>query len=81
MARHQHIIDQANGIEDTTPECRLCGTGEMTSAHILAQCTELIDIRRKFFHKDYLNPPYINLEKGALLGFLREAPIEELHFL
>ena len=80
MPRHQHIIDKNNGIRGTTPTCTLCGTGEQTSAHILAQCTELADLRIKHFGTKYLSPPYINLEKDSLLGFLREAPIEELNF-
>ena len=79
MARHQHIIAKNNGIEGTTPTCTLCGTGEQTSAHIIAQCHELIPLRERYFKKTFLNPPY-TLEKGAVLGFLREAPIEELHF-
>ena len=80
MAYHQHLIDKTNGVQGTTPTCTLCGTGEQTSAHIIAQCHELIPLREKFFKNTFLTPPYINLEKGAVLGFLREAPIEELHF-
>ena len=80
MARHQHLIDKANGIQGTSQTCKLCGTGEQTSAHILAQCHELIPLREKYFKKPFLNPPYINLESRAVLGYLREAPIEELHF-
>ena len=80
MARHQHIINAAAGDEESSPVCTLCDTGEQTSAHILAQCTELADLRIKHFGTRYLSPPYINLDRSSLLGFLREAPIEELNF-
>ena len=80
MARHQHLINSAAGDETSSPVCTLCGTGEQTSAHILAQCTELGDLRMSFFGTRYLSPPYNNLDKSSLLGFLREAPIEELNF-
>ena len=80
MRRHQHVIDSANGIQGTSATCRLCDTGEETSCHIISQCTELCDIRMKYFNRKYLNPPYLNLDKSALLGFLREVPIEELQF-
>merc|ERR1712110_908790 len=82
MARHQHLIDsnQKDYTGGSTPTCRLCGTDEQTSAHIIAQCHTLIQLRVKYFKTEFLNPPYINLEKRALLGFLREAPIEELHY-
>jgi len=40
----------------------------------------LIRLREKYFKKQFLNPPYINLEKRAALGYLSEVPIEELHF-
>ena len=80
MARHQHIIDSNNGIEGTSPVCRLCDTDEETSAHILAQCTALTEIRLKYFGKENFSPPYVNLDKDAVVGFLREAPIEEMHF-
>ena len=80
MARHQHIINSAAGDEESTPVCTLCGTGEQSSAHILAECTELADLRVSFFGTPVLLQPYINLDKSSVLGFLREAPIEELNF-
>ena len=80
MARHQHLINKSAGDDESTPVCTLCGSGEQTSAHILAECTELAEIRLKHFGISYLLPPYINLDRSSLLGFLREAPIEELNF-
>ena len=80
MARHQHLINEAAGDEESSPVCTLCGTGEQTSAHILAECSELANLRTSFFGVPHLFPPYDNLDRSSLLGFLREAPIEELNF-
>ena len=80
MARHQNFVNRAHGDEESTPTCTLCDEGEQTSAHVLAECTALAELRTKHFGLSVLLPPFINLDRSSLLGFLREAPIEELNF-
>ena len=84
MARHQHIIAENNKPPDapsvTDPTCTLCGSDEETSAHILAQCKALEDLRIKYFKNRWLSPPYIGLEMKAIINFLKEANLEALNF-
>ena len=81
MARQQHIIDVNNEIDDPRdPICTLCHDGEQTSQHILGECGALNEIRFKYFGSYQLQPPFDSLKKGALVGFLREAPIDEVQF-
>ena len=81
MARQQHIIDVTNEVENPTdPICTLCQDGEQTSQHILGECGALNELRFKYFNSYQLQPPFVNLKKGALIGFLREAPIDEVQF-
>ena len=80
MKNHQFVIDQANGDETEDPTCTLCGDGNMSSQHILGECGALTHLRLKYFSAHFLLPPFTNLSKGALVGFLREAPIDEVQF-
>ena len=81
MARHQHIINLANGFDlGDGPICSLCKLDPMTSQHILGECGALNEIRFKHFGCFQLEPPFTALKKSALVGFLREAPVDELRF-
>ena len=52
----------------------------MSSFHILAECGALNHIRFKHFGYYQLSLPFTNLSRGAIVSFLREAPIDELQF-
>ena len=80
MHRHQHLINTTNGVRGEGPTCTLCEDGEMSSQHVVAECGALADLRQKYFDTVYLTPPFYNLKMKALIGFLREAPIDELQF-
>ena len=84
MARHQHIIAEKNkkpGAPSTTdPTCTLCGEGQESSAHILAECTKLRHLRLKYFSCEWLQPPYVNLDMKSVIGYLEEANMDALNF-
>ena len=80
MNRHQNLIDTTNGVEGDGPQCTLCGDGEMSTEHVLTECVALAQLREKHFGIQVLAPPFISLSKGALIGFLREAPIDAVRF-
>ena len=80
MPRHQNIIDKANRVVGPGPICTLCQEGEQSSQHIIGECGALNDIRFKHFDAYQLSPPFTALKKSALIGYLRDAPIDELHF-
>ena len=80
MRQHQDVIDSANGDETEDPTCTLCGDGNMSSQHIIGECGALAHLRQKYFSAQFLIPPFTSLSKGSLVGFLREAPIDELQF-
>ena len=53
----------------------------MSSQHIIGDCEALVaHIRAKYFNSYFVQPPFDSLKKSALIGFLREAPIDELQF-
>ena len=80
MKRHEHIIAKNNGIRGTDPICSLCGEGEESSAHILAECTALKYNRLKYFNCMWFQPPYVNLDMKSVINFLREANMEALNW-
>ena len=84
MARHQYIIDTKKRnkglIIGRPPTCTLCKQGEQSSQHILGECGALSQLRFKHFNTYYLTPPFVNLKRYALLGFLKESHIAELQF-
>ena len=80
MARHQNIIDVANRVEDTSPTCPLCNEGEQSSQHVIGECGMLSHIRFKYFNMYFISPPFTNLSRTALVGYLKELPIGELQF-
>jgi len=80
MKRQQWIIDTNNKTQAEDPTCTLCQDGEMSSQHILGECGALIPLRQKFFNASFLLPPFDHLKKRELVGFLREAPVDELKF-
>ena len=80
MKRQQWIIDTHNNAPAEDPTCTLCQDGEMSSQHILGECGALTPLRLKHFSARFLLPPFDHLPKKALVGFLGEAPVEELKF-
>ena len=80
LRRQQHIIDVANKEEGEDPTCDLCNDGEQTSQHILGECGALASLRIKHFGTAYMLPPFTDLKKKDLVGFLQGTPLDALNF-
>merc|ERR1711963_1045638 len=52
----------------------------MSSQHIIGECGALMELRMKYFKRRFILPPFDDLSKKALAGFIGEAPIDELRF-
>ena len=83
--RHQFFIDTTKGEVDPILDqhrklCSLCGEGEETSSHLLAECSRLMPLRLSIFGKLTLEPPFLDLKSSQLVSFLRGAPIDALKF-
>ena len=49
------------------PTCRKCGTGEVTSVHILCECEFLVSLRYKHLGSFFLDPEDVRgLGRGPL---------------
>ena len=58
-----------------------CLEGEQSSQHILGECGALNQIRFKYFNQYQIpHVDFYTLKKSAIVGFLREAPVDELQF-
>jgi hypothetical protein len=67
LRRHLHILVLCD-----SPICRKCGTGEVSSVHILCECEALASLRRTYLGSFFLDPEDIRvLDVGVIRNFAK----------
>ena len=65
-------------IDETSPKCRLCGTGKEEPFHLMSECTELDTLRLNTFGNHKPLPPYANIKVYQIVAFLKVLSLPSL---
>ena len=64
-------IDPGGHIENSSPQCRICGTGKEEPKHLMSDCEDLELLRLRIFGDRRPMPPYTNVKVYQLVAFLK----------
>ena len=71
VALAQQGIEEEDVIEETSSQCRLCGTGKEEPFHLMSECWKLNTLRLRTFGHHKPLPPYTNIKVYQLVAFLK----------